>query len=266
MRISFKSLLLLLAAAAFLYGCGKKKKKDDANSWGVFENQTNAELTANVYKTREDYFAGTNLYKTFRVPANSSYTLSETGMAPRTLYYVDYYNDDFTLTNWAFPGHAGMEHPYVLHMGQDSVSYFTMKPVYCTARAVLLKDKIMTEWKPVDAYVPHPPFNNEWAFIPDSQKNFTLEIDRRNATVWFYDKTGARMLEEQFDMQGVWPADSLKGFRLVYGGGYLHNISQPVALLDYMAGGYSGTFTASMDTICFSGWTTGGSTYKLVRK
>ncbi len=141
-----------LLAATSMISCKKQGTKSNFRLENYYSNTT---VHADVYSNESDYLNGTNPIVKATVDANTTYEFSSSILKDGSWYYVDVYNDDYTITNWANSDN--------IIIGQDSASskrfkynsdndVFVLSTIQTNARNVLLKaTATSSKWRAIGA-------------------------------------------------------------------------------------------------------------------
>lgn len=95
---------ILLAAILLLAACSKKKNSETVTTTYkdrrfFIVNNTGVAVNFNLYKSRNDYDNATNPIVSIKLNDNDNYLCKP--LADDSLYYMDWYSDDLSLSNWA---------------------------------------------------------------------------------------------------------------------------------------------------------------------
>lgn len=97
--MNLRSALYVVCGAAVLFaGCDKGTSPDAFNY--TFINNTDKQIHVDVYSTMSDYMSNTNPVTTGVAGANSTFVVRSSTLHTDVPYYVDWYSDDYTYTNW----------------------------------------------------------------------------------------------------------------------------------------------------------------------
>lgn len=142
-RLLHSVVLLLLIIAAL--GCSKNPTSGDVESL-VLANPYNERMFINIYPDLQTYYGDTGSYR-YTVAANSELTVLDPPFTAGTTYVVDWYNTDYTISNWGrsggmdFTPNGGNRDTYTLPQGAE----YSNSP-----RAIWLRGGTRTEWQAVD--------------------------------------------------------------------------------------------------------------------
>lgn len=160
-----------------LCACNKKSNSESIDTLTIY-NKFSQEMFVNIYATKERYNNNSNGYK-YVVPANGELAIRFNPFANDTSYFIDWYNSDFTITNWGktesrFNPTGNNTDKYILELNNANATSYTS-----ASRAVWLNGtKTITRWKSVDVYGRGRngnliPISN---FLNDDQKFFEVDV------------------------------------------------------------------------------------------
>jgi len=92
------ALLIVCGAAAILSSCDKATNPDAFNY--TFQNNTDKQIHVDVYGSMDDYMNNANPVTRGVASANGSFVVRSSTLHTDVPYYVDWYSDDYTYTNW----------------------------------------------------------------------------------------------------------------------------------------------------------------------
>lgn len=186
--------LLVLAAAS----CRKKPVTEvvTTSSAPVMVHITNklaTDINLHIYKTEEQYRDSKDPFLSTRIAAGEIYEWKLENYNNEE-YYIDWYSDGYHYTNWGFSDFLKLE---MLRTSQDAAFSFRLYR-FLFSRQFFFNDSLIispdmyfdvntrnyliqgnephSSWKAVNAYITYPQSN--WQQLPDSQKNFTLTLDK----------------------------------------------------------------------------------------
>lgn len=93
-----KRLLILFLSALTFAAC--KKDDTDANQTFTLKNQLNSPVKIDIYPGEENYKLGTNAVYDIKLESGASTTIPSGMLIKGNSYYVDWYTDDYKVTNW----------------------------------------------------------------------------------------------------------------------------------------------------------------------
>jgi hypothetical protein len=100
-----RNTILILSALIFILfssSCGKKNKLHGPYT---FENQTGETINLKMYKTLDDYASSTNPALAIRMAPGDAYAWNYTDpdemLQKDKTFYMDWYTDDYRMSNWA---------------------------------------------------------------------------------------------------------------------------------------------------------------------
>jgi hypothetical protein len=183
--------LMLLAAGISILGAGCTKEKKSVQQYDyTYTNSTNKDIRVDIYKSIADYNNNTNLYLTGIAAANGgTVVVPSSDFQAGVKYYVDWYTNDYTYTNWQNrQGFYDEFETSFLPTYQNNKN--TLESVNDYARLVFLGGGAATEtnWIAIDG-VAYPGGNTtQWADLPDSYKYRKFKF-KKDFSCTYYSKT-----------------------------------------------------------------------------
>src|ERR1043165_9600450 len=96
-----KAKLFTIAAAIALGSSSCEKTKSGVTPYNyTYDNKTGKDINIDIYQSLDDYNNNRNVYIHGVAPAGGSFTVASTDFAAEQKYYVDWYSNDYTYTNW----------------------------------------------------------------------------------------------------------------------------------------------------------------------
>jgi len=174
--------LLLLAAGFSVFGAACTPEKKSVQQYDyTYTNNTNKDIRVDIYQSLNDYNHNTNIYQSGIAVANGgTYVVPSSDFQAGAKYYVDWYSNDYTYTNWQ--NRQGFYDEFVTsfvptHQNNKN----PLQSVNDYARLVFLDGGAATEthWVAVDGYAFPGGNHTEWANLPDNFKyrKFTFKKD-----------------------------------------------------------------------------------------
>ncbi|RYE25664.1 MAG: hypothetical protein EOP51_03285 [Sphingobacteriales bacterium] len=162
-----------------MVACSKKQTENSIATFTI-SNNFSQQMFVNIYPSRESYNKNKDAYK-YVVPANGRLTLYYPPFQKDISYVTDWYNGDYTITNWgkaenSFVPASESGGDYTIELTNDNAASYTS-----VARAVWLKGiQTFTKWKAVDVYGRGKngnliPISN---FLSDDQKFFEIIVHK----------------------------------------------------------------------------------------
>ena len=165
--------LLLTAACVSILATGCTQQNEGVKQYDyTYTNNTGKDIRIDIYNTIDDYNNNTNPYlKGVAVANGGTYVIPSSDFVPNQKYYVDWYTDDYTYTNWQ--NRQGFYDEFITSFVPTYQSNFNkLESVNDYARIVFLNGGAAPEskWVAVDG-VAYPGGNyTEWADLPERYK------------------------------------------------------------------------------------------------
>lgn len=150
--------LFVLMIATIITAC--KKEETTIKDRYEFVNKTGHNLTVNLYNNYLNYQDQRDIKQTFSVNNGQTVLLDFSAVPDGTTYYIEYYNEDYSFSNWGLTGINNIN--LVLKSGKNgnhTLIPFQNGPV----RKILLDGNKTTKWKAIDAKHQSNPDSSSWA-------------------------------------------------------------------------------------------------------
>ena len=185
--------LFTLTAALFLNAC----KKEESKVVGYdIKNLSTKRVQATIYSSEEDYINQINPLWQGSVDAGKTTTIPESTLDEGYRYYIDWYSDDMTYSNWI----AGDQWPNneLYFPASKTSAYFirelgpSKRAAECNIRGTLLDNNNPATWKAVDAYSisRYQEPKRVWNTLTDWQKKIYITFSFNKAAFKSYKPTG----------------------------------------------------------------------------
>lgn len=163
----------------FCLGCRKSDSGPYTQAF-IFTNTTGRTIILDLYKTKSDYNNNKKLVQrlTIQNEANASLNLE-----PWKTYYIDWYSDDFALSNWQNNKLNGIATPELKFEADTAATNINIAlpegfdPVTYNRRLLLNGNKIEQLWKAV-AFYKEGTSENIWSILPDYLKYFQINVEK----------------------------------------------------------------------------------------
>jgi len=182
MRLTFSLFILF-----FCLGCRKSDTGPYTQSF-TFTNNTGRTIILDLYKTKSDYNNNKKLVQrlTIQNEANASMNLE-----PWKTYYIDWYSDDFALTNWQNNKLNGIAIPELKFEADTTNTDIIIamptdyEPLTYNRRLLLNGNKIKQLWKAV-AFYKEGTIENIWSNLPEYLKYFQINVEKASYATMTY--------------------------------------------------------------------------------
>lgn len=176
-----------------LLSLGSCKKKSNDYTDVTFVNQLDKKVTLDIYRSMDDYNAGTPVLLRKTLAANEKLILPGNTFTAGAAYYMDWYTDDLYRSNWfndnyAQPGAQVMFTPRV-----GSNTYNISKGLQGNNRAAYLNGGSNTSWVAIDAYSYSAAtgYISYWSHFSNFEKYHQIKINKNFIANYSYrDTTG----------------------------------------------------------------------------
>lgn len=137
----------VLPLAVTLPACKKGELAKPVTTGFKMYNADTVKIHLDLYRNWDDYVTGENIYASFDIDSRDSVTIPTSKLDPGNTYYFDWYNADYTHSNW------------IAHLASDN-SFNTLTSSYhnCNAEASNVRNALLsgnqmeTHWAAVDVY------------------------------------------------------------------------------------------------------------------
>ncbi|MGN6567523.1 MAG: hypothetical protein ACTHJ0_06210 [Flavipsychrobacter sp.] len=183
----------------------------------IITNNLSTTVRVNIYKKVADYNTNSNLFMTCHLPGGSAYKISFNNLDTTATYYVDWFSDDYSNTNWlTFASNPSTMTP----RSNDTVFLIQPPPHNGAYRSVVLSGySYQTKWKAYDAY--DYSYLNIWGAITANSQYRTLELNKDMTAVYTYKDAAGNIKTENYT------------FSFDYTGGmYIHGGFSPASSID----------------------------------
>ena len=178
------AVLTLLAASIALYSCHKSSGTNGYNY--NFENLSDKPININIYSSLADYNNGTNIYISGKASVRGYLSIPIQKFTTGKTYYIDYYSDDYTYTNWYWTN-VTLRNAFVV---TDSDYEFIINAMQFSdpSRSIWLNGAgPQTTWNAVNAYnYSANTYTSIWSQLTPAQQNLQIII-RKDFTATIID-------------------------------------------------------------------------------
>ncbi|OJW78581.1 MAG: hypothetical protein BGO69_00925 [Bacteroidetes bacterium 46-16] len=145
-----QKLFFVLAAMAWLaVSCNKGNKP----YYYTFDNNSSHKMNLRIYQTLDDYNMSLNPYISYTVEPGDKVEIPSTQLPETKQYYADWYNDDFTYTNWFNKQHIKAHFSTQFTPGYSNNNVTKMDVLHDYARILCLDGSgVQTTWEAVDGW------------------------------------------------------------------------------------------------------------------
>ncbi len=178
MPLNKKLILACIAVLSITAGCKKDKEPEKVDESKLFKiyNNSGATINLKIYRNSDDFSNDINPAINTRFDNGQFIYLDPTEYDVSKYYFADYYNDDFTTTNWGVIYRPdGLSSISLKINAGGNVTFY--RSSYCDARPILLKNNKPSTWKAVDAFSGRTGVRI-WDTLSSDKKNYRLECKR----------------------------------------------------------------------------------------
>ncbi len=150
----------------------------------TFQNNTDQSINIDVYQTAGDYNNSTNVLLHTVVQPYSTFTTSQ--LINGSSYYVDWYNDDYTVTNW-------VNNPYSFFLSAVTINPTAQNNMMRLSASIdyvrllcLNGNHNKTRWKAVGGYEDVDGTNVPWNQLTTDQQYIQIEFRKDFSTNYYY--------------------------------------------------------------------------------
>lgn len=248
----FNTKLLFTCILVFSLGiiaCKKDKSTAQADEANLFKisNFSGETLNLKLYRSYYDFSHDKTPVLDTRVKDNNFIYLDPAEYDASNIYYIDYYNDDRSYTNWGIKLNSqnGADICYSsIGKGRGFIIYKRGKQ---EARNILLKDDKPSVWKAIDAFSGKTSLSI-WDTLNPTQKNYTLSFSKMGHAlihaINMYDTMYTPYEPKYCTLQQTAEGNLFYGYLNFYGDGthaVIYNYTKP--------------YTGNLDTISIPGVT-----------
>lgn len=172
-------LTLLFFIMIFSFGCKKADTGPYTQSF-TFNNTTGRTIILDLYKTKSDYNNNKKLVQRLTIQNETNASLN---LEPWKTYYIDWYSDDFALSNWQNNKLKGIAFPELKFEADTASTNINIAmpsdfdPSTYNRRLLLNGNKIEQLWKAV-AFYKEGTSENLWSILPEYQKYFQINMEK----------------------------------------------------------------------------------------
>ncbi|RYE26486.1 MAG: hypothetical protein EOP51_00015 [Sphingobacteriales bacterium] len=189
-KIIHLSAIALLAAIGFS-SCKKEKAEEI-----TFVNRATEEVTMDIYASYPDYASGQTPMLRKVLPANDKLLLPASTFTMGTTYYIDWYNEDYSLNNWFSDELPNGVTTVAYTPRSNNLAYYTSGDTKSGAKNVFLNGNGSgTTWNVIDAfqYSQSTGFVTVWNQLPDSQHHQSVIVSKDFVAQHRYQATDGSM-------------------------------------------------------------------------
>lgn len=192
--------LSLILPILFYMACTKPGDETTDKKKGHILNQSGDTLTFDIYRSRDDYNNNRNVVSTYRLMPNEDKEIPS--VQPNSKYYVDWYNDEYLVTNWIRNDvEFTSDENGVLDIGVFQQDGHRI-------RLLLLEGNgTSSEWNAIDiVHVASPHSTYDWKNLAAYKKNKKFVFYKDETVVYTYTNEQGQQVAEKL----YWWANRLK--------------------------------------------------------
>ena len=157
----------------------------------TYQNSTSKRIHVDIYKTMDDYTSNTNKYISGVAEPGGKFVVPSTKFVAGVPYFVDWYTEDYTYTNWVHGINTYGAFTPILNP-TDQLNLDKLETVTDYARLMCLNGNgAGTKWRAVDGYFFIYGGSNGgdsilWKDLPTKWQYFEMEFHKDFNSIYYY--------------------------------------------------------------------------------
>ncbi|HXS37804.1 MAG TPA: hypothetical protein VN721_13960 [Flavipsychrobacter sp.] len=160
-------------------------KKIDQHPYNyTFQNNTNQSINIDVYQTSGDYNNNTNVFLHAVVQPYGTFMTPQ--LVNGASYYVDWYNNDYTVTNWVNNPYSSFLSSVVINPTLQNNMMRLSAPLDYVRLLCINGNQYKTRWKAVGGHEDVDGTNIPWDQLTPDQQYIQMEFRKDFSTNYYY--------------------------------------------------------------------------------